>query len=767
MKIKELNMISFGKFNNKSIKLTDGLNIIKGNNESGKSTVSSFLSGMFYGFAKSSIKKRIYSDEYKKYKPWIKEDYRGYLTLSYKGKDYRLERDFNNNELSLIDFTNNEDISKNELIFKFTKIGQPGVLFFDVSREIFENTFFIGQLKTKLESESYELIKKKFENFVLTKDEEFDGRKSLDSLEKQLDVLGKESRSKTIIGSLNSKIKEIRKELPKYEDSIKNCQNIRNEIRDTKESIHLAEEKSKFKDKLSQQMDYNEIIKKKEEISELISGKNNLQAIESTTYERAIELEKSSLSLKTLKENLISKVNRNFEITKDTETDELSKDLYNLRFMNKKLNELNSINYSKEMEFVLRDINLSSKDVNKYLVFTIISTGLSILALIGSLLLKKYYLIIVSAFIFLYAILKYQKYRISKDVVSRLNLKLREYQELSYDKTIEKKEMDDEFKYLFEKYGLSDEITLQAHIETLINEKAAEKYKQDLILKETKNNRVELEKIEKALENVEKEIDKICKEANVEDLEDLKNKFTEGLDLKDAEANIKILENDIKHLANGREIESLNHGINLESIEPIESINIKDLEINLAKLRQSLSLEEKKFRHYMYLKEKERALLDELKAKEGEVEAIKEAMYIISEILNENRKEIFPKLVDKIGEFLSKITADKYRSIIADKDFNIKVYDEDNEMFVDFESLSNGTIDQIYLSFRLAIIDILFKDVPLILDDHFLQYDNERLKNALLYLSDSNRQIIIFTATDREEKILDNLDKDYNLIEME
>ena len=47
--IKELNLISFGKFQNKSIKLNPNFNLIYGDNESGKSTISDFIEGVFYG----------------------------------------------------------------------------------------------------------------------------------------------------------------------------------------------------------------------------------------------------------------------------------------------------------------------------------------------------------------------------------------------------------------------------------------------------------------------------------------------------------------------------------------------------------------------------------------------------------------------------------------------------------------------------------------------------------------------------------------------
>ena len=80
--------------------------------------------------------------------------------------------------------------------------------------------------------------------------------------------------------------------------------------------------------------------------------------------------------------------------------------------------------------------------------------------------------------------------------------------------------------------------------------------------------------------------------------------------------------------------------------------------------------------------------------------------------------------------------------------------------------MSVGTIDQLYLSLRLSMIDEMSEEkVPILLDEAFAFYDDERLKNILLYLNSefNDRQIIIFTCTNREKEILDKLNINYNL----
>ena len=74
-----------------------------------------------------------------------------------------------------------------------------------------------------------------------------------------------------------------------------------------------------------------------------------------------------------------------------------------------------------------------------------------------------------------------------------------------------------------------------------------------------------------------------------------------------------------------------------------------------------------------------------------------------------------------------------------------------------------------YLSLRLSILNqISIENIPLILDEAFAYYDDERLKNILIYLAkeNENKQIIIFTCTKREIEILDKLNIRYGLIRL-
>ena len=60
------------------------------------------------------------------------------------------------------------------------------------------------------------------------------------------------------------------------------------------------------------------------------------------------------------------------------------------------------------------------------------------------------------------------------------------------------------------------------------------------------------------------------------------------------------------------------------------------------------------------------------------------------------------------------------------------------------------------------------ESMPIILDEAFAYYDEERLENILSYLNDNfkENQIIIFTCSKREKEVLGKKGIDYNYIEL-
>ena len=110
------------------------------------------------------------------------------------------------------------------------------------------------------------------------------------------------------------------------------------------------------------------------------------------------------------------------------------------------------------------------------------------------------------------------------------------------------------------------------------------------------------------------------------------------------------------------------------------------------------------------------------------------------------------------SDLISGITGGIYTSMSIDE--NLDVFMNTPSKLVPIEQVSSGTMDQIYLALRLAAAKLVQNGrrdtMPLIFDDSFVLYDDERLKTALKWLVKAyDNQIIVFTCHQREAQLTD------------
>ena len=191
---------------------------------------------------------------------------------------------------------------------------------------------------------------------------------------------------------------------------------------------------------------------------------------------------------------------------------------------------------------------------------------------------------------------------------------------------------------------------------------------------------------------------------------------------------------------------------------------INELNLQLHKLeidRDNIDPKLEKLVHTEELLEIEQENLDKLQKRAEEYNLAKE---ILDEAYTEMKKNITPKFNQSLSKNIEKISNGKYKNILIND--NITVELEDGR-YVPAESLSIGTIEQIYLSLRLAIMNEITKEkLPVMLDEAFAYYDDKRLEAALEFLSKIDNQVILFTCTDREKNLLDKKNIKYNYISL-
>lgn len=123
----------------------------------------------------------------------------------------------------------------------------------------------------------------------------------------------------------------------------------------------------------------------------------------------------------------------------------------------------------------------------------------------------------------------------------------------------------------------------------------------------------------------------------------------------------------------------------------------------------------------------------------------------LQEAFDELQKSFGKRLNDETSTILREITGCKYSEVLVDNNYNMHVRIAENNELQDAQYLSNGTYDQIYFALRMGIINMLFDKAPVILDEAFVQYDDNRLKLVMEYIKKAeNRQMLLFSCHKRE-----------------
>ena len=210
---------------------------------------------------------------------------------------------------------------------------------------------------------------------------------------------------------------------------------------------------------------------------------------------------------------------------------------------------------------------------------------------------------------------------------------------------------------------------------------------------------------------------------------------------------------------------------NLDNI--LELIDIKQRKIN----EQTMNLHTLKVDNNNVIPKLEKLVnieeeLESLKENKFELEEkrsnIKRTLEYLEIAYDKMKEQITPKFTEELSNVMEKISNGKYKNVRINTKGEI-IVEENTGDYVTAENLSIGTIDQLYLSLRLATIKEISKEnMPIILDEAFAYYDEERLENILSYLANEykEKQIIIFTCTDREKEILNKLNIKYKNIEL-
>ena len=114
------------------------------------------------------------------------------------------------------------------------------------------------------------------------------------------------------------------------------------------------------------------------------------------------------------------------------------------------------------------------------------------------------------------------------------------------------------------------------------------------------------------------------------------------------------------------------------------------------------------------------------------------------------RKEHQPDIVRRVSALMNIITDGKYEDVFISEGFELQFLIE-GTLYPISKAFSKGTLNQLFLAYRLAVIEMLSEGrekLPIVLDEAFINWDDHRLLKTfdVLEALSLQHQIIIFTC---------------------
>lgn len=749
MKIKSINIASFGGLKNTQLSFENGFNVVYGNNENGKTTIMNFIKMMFYGTERGSA--QISKNLRKKYTPWDSSAMAGSIDFENEGRLYRIERIFGSSnstdKVTLIDL----DLGSRE-----TVSADIGEKLFGISCSAFERSIFIGQFGFPESNSSAEgEINSKLSNLTSTGDQAI----SFDEVNARLQSAKFALMSKSGKAGVYDKNLIAAKELAAKIENAKQTQlEIANKKQFAEDLKNKILELQTSADNLKIKIDSEQDFRNAEKLTELLALKEKLDALNQTLklenggtademFVRKVEFCLSKIEAletkinakfnenKIIEQNLQLALNPSVDATPE-KLEELTKKLENLEkektALSQKTDELQqAINTPKPKSYIVFYALALVLDVVAAVTFNFnkllfgACTGVSVVFLILAIILM----------------LK-SKNQSQKQKAELIDLKLKENNLISM---------------------ISSEKANITAINTALNSNASIIEKQKELLQ---NNKKELELFEqeKAIES-DTLFELFKRYKTVDNVTDIKEELLEISKKATAQKEIK---QNINYIL--RDVGNISYDEARQKVDNIKTPLENDIDFDSLKTEHdslltqiteqktdlaSLLTEIKSLSATVSNTESDKNQLEELKNKilnqKDYCDSLDIAMSVLADSFVEVRRSFGSVLEKKASDIFKGITGGKYSSMSISKSFEIAVEKADTFGTKEIDYLSSGTADQAYLALRLAVCELMAQNadrLPVLLDDALAQYDDSRTKTALKFLKEYSHtgQIIMFTC---------------------
>ena len=191
MKIQKLELRHFGKFRDRTILLGDGIQLLQGENEAGKTTIHTFIKSMLFGMERGRGRAAAV-DTFSRYEPWDESGaYGGAIEFTCGGKTFRLERRFDRQgkRAGLVCLDDGEQLSLED--------GDLEMILPGLEADSYEDTLYIRQSGAQTGQTLAAQLKNFAANYSVSGDARIDLAAAQEVLREQEKALDRQARDRT------------------------------------------------------------------------------------------------------------------------------------------------------------------------------------------------------------------------------------------------------------------------------------------------------------------------------------------------------------------------------------------------------------------------------------------------------------------------------------------------------------------------------------------------------------------------------------------
>lgn len=742
MKITELNISEFGCLKNVRIAPDEKMNIIYGENESGKSTILLFIKFMLYGLGRRSAS----NSERERSVSWSGHTAAGSMSFYHGGRQYRIERRFTeagraaNEKVSVLCLDDGTEVVTDKT---------PGEYFLGVPKEVFESSACVGQMRsTEINGEK---TAASIQNMLTSADESVDTLKIL----KNLDAVRVEYRHKNRTGGSlwedEQRIEQQKKRLEKARDADAQLDEWQKKLENAKRDYELVKSDLDGKDRLLAEINKINTVKRFEKLRGDMEAKEALTEKKKRFVSEELRTDffpdnRHIAELKLCAETLLD-AQKAFD-EKSAEAADKNSGGYDIR-----LAELGEMLESEGGAVAVTNAikNKSAKKKKQDAKVAVIWAIQAILSVLGA-------SFLIGGLVWGAAFFAF--------VIAAVTVTVRS--------AGAKRKLDNEIKDIAAKYGATPE-ELEEKLELCVKNLSLCRAQAAL------NARLEAElaEVERALDRCRasleglmaktapaSEPDYTCAIAELARLESFISRFDELS--REEDTLERIIASEQKALSNFREDELRSRiTVNIDEITPgaiSEAEKMRSfLSSKKAALEQRVNTLNNTVIELRASAEDPLPVADELAELEAKYacdsrfySALTLAMESIEKAGQVMRGSVTPAIAAHAGEIMSRISGEKYTTLRTTSTLGLSLDSEGFGVKSDF--LSAGTRDAAYLSLRIALFMRIYGEEmpPLILDEALCQLDDiraERMLAMLNSLSKEGVQCLLFTSHKRESDI--------------